>query len=155
MYTHLTPKIAFTASPIVKLGGSSLSGTRTSVAASRLQLELANGDTWLLYASADATADVSASSVTFTSKYDGVVRLALSPSADASSVLDEHAGRVPTGGSVQAVVNGDVATLSFNWRSEGDGPLLLMALPHHLDVLDGVTRTKVTHNTLKGDMERN
>ncbi len=36
---------------------------------------------------------------------------------------------------MSASSSGDQATITFSWVSEGSGPLLTMALPHHMDVL--------------------
>ena len=52
------------------------------------------------------------------------------------SVLDDHADRIPVGGSVSAEVEGDEAVMTFQWLTEGTGNrLLMMAQPHHMDTL--------------------
>jgi len=58
------------------------------------------------------------------------------------------------GGMVRATAHGDAATLSLDFKAQGEGELLMMALPHHLDPghLHGIRRTKLRHNSLKGDM---
>jgi endoglucanase Acf2 len=40
---------------------------------------------------------------------------------------------------VSASSSGDQATITFKWECEGTGPLLLMALPHHMDTLQAPT----------------
>jgi hypothetical protein len=40
---------------------------------------------------------------------------------------------------VSASSSGDQATITFRWECEGTGPLLLMALPHHMDTLQAPT----------------
>ena len=49
--------------------------------------------------------------------------------------LYQHSSRIPLGGTVSAEVGGDVAVMRFNWETAGNGPLMMMALPHHLDTL--------------------
>ena len=45
------------------------------------------------------------------------------------SVLDDHADRIPVGGSVRAEVEGDEAVMTFQWLTEGSGDRLT-ASPH-------------------------
>ena len=81
-------------------------------------------------------------------------RFARAALLDASSeaTLDAHAARIPTGGTVSATATGDLGTITFDWQTEGAGPLLMMALPHHMDVLVAPSTTNVVQNTMKGDM---
>ena len=55
------------------------------------------------------------------------------------------------GGVVSAEVAGDIAHMNYNWETRGEGELLMMALPHHLDTLTSPqTSHKLTN--LKGEM---
>ncbi len=53
---------------------------------------------------------------------------------------------------MEASTEGDTATITFTWETQGGGDLLTMALPHHLDVLTGGVTTDHVYNTIKGDM---
>ena len=57
------------------------------------------------------------------------------------------------GGSVKASVTGDEATINFEFETVGEGDLLMLALPHHQDIIDQdqlVSNVKL--NGMKGDM---
>eukprot|EP00965_Chrysotila_dentata_P172746 5700606-Pleurochrysis_carterae.AAC.6 len=67
------------------------------------------------------------------------------------SVLDMYASRVPLGGRVSATALGDTAEVSFEWESEGEGELLIFALPHHLPVLrEGAMPEAISSNLEAG-----
>ena len=71
------------------------------------------------------------------------------------SVLDDHADRIPVGGSVSAEVEGDEAVMTFQWLTEGSGNrLLMMAQPHHMDTLVLDTSILTAHQVqgLKGQV---
>ena len=152
IYTKMTPQLTFGASPIKMLNGQPPDAAK-AVTAARLQFDLANGQTWVLYANAPVDVTVDGPTVRFVKPYDGVLRAAI-VTADTAGVLDAYASRVPTGCSVQVTALGDRATLSFAFEAQGEGELLTMALPHHLEEghLGGVARTKLSFSTLKGEM---
>ena len=51
---------------------------------------------------------------------------------------------------MQATSNGNMADLKFNYQIEGSGELLMMALPHHQQLLDSsVLRNQVSLDSLK------
>ena len=88
--------------------------------------------------------------------FDGVVRAAAATSATVA-LLDEHAARVPTGGDVSGRGDGTTAHLDFEWKAEGSGELMMLALPHHLvelpaDVAAEARKSPLAYNTIKGDM---
>ena len=146
-YNGLTPRIG-TVHAITGLNGGSASQTVTD---SRFEVQLNNGQTWVLYASSPITLSLSGGALQASSTFTGSLRAALLDVAS-ESTLDAHAGRIPTGGTVGATAQNDVGTLTFDWETTGAGPLLMMALPHHLDVLQGASTTGVVRNTIKGDM---
>ena len=70
-------------------------------------------------------------------------------------VLDDHADRIPVGGTVSAEVEGDNAVMTFRWITEGTGNrLLMMAQPHHMDTMDMETSVVTAHKVqgLKGQV---
>lgn len=152
IYTKMTPQLTFAASPIKSVNGHAPDAAKT-VTGARLAIELANGQMWVVYASAPVDVTVEGATVRFAKPYDGVLRAA-AVTADTVSLLDAHSSRVPLGGSVQATAHGDRATLSFAFEARGEGELLTMALPHHLEQgrLGGVARTTLSYSTLKGEM---
>lgn len=146
-YAGLTPRIG-TVHAITGLNGASASQPQTDT---RFEVQLNNGQTWAIYASSAITLSAVGGALQASGTFTGTLRAALlDGSSDA--VLDAHAGRIPTGGTVSATVLNDVGTLTFDWETQGSGPLLMLALPHHMDVLQGATATAVVRNTIKGDM---
>ena len=86
-----------------------------------------NGQTWVIYASSSITLSLNNGGLVASAPFTGSLRAAL---LDASSeaTLDAHAARIPTGGTVSATATGDLGTITFDWQTEGSGPLLMMAL---------------------------
>lgn len=146
-YTAKTPRIG-TIHAITSINGGSASGSFTG---DRFEIATNSGDTWVVYASSPLTLSVQGGALVGSGSYTGSLRAALLDGAN-EALLDSHADRIPTGGVVQATATGDVGELTFDWQTTGSGPLLMMALPHHLDVLTSGTVTSLTRNTLKGDM---
>jgi len=146
-YTALTPRIG-TVHAINSVNGGSASSANTGT---RFEVAMNNGQTWVIYASSTITLSLNNGGLVASAPFTGSLRAAL---LDASSeaTLDAHAARIPTGGNVLATATGDVGTITFDWQTEGSGPLLMMALPHHMDVLVSPSTTSVVRNTMKGDM---
>jgi endo-1,3(4)-beta-glucanase len=148
VYAGLTPLLS-TPHKILSVNGAQVS----PVTADRFVLALDNGQTWVVYASAPLTFSWSGGVLKASALFDGVIRAAaVGAAADTLAVLDQHRSAYPTGGDVSATVNGNAADLGFAWKKEGAGPLLMMALPHHLDSLVNPTKTDVDLRTIKGDM---
>ena len=66
--------------------------------------------------------------------------------------LDTYSGKVPIGGSIEASNFADSADVIINWETEGTGDLLMVALPHHLDVLAVQVTANYKLNGIRGDM---
>jgi endo-1,3(4)-beta-glucanase len=155
IYTGITP---FIASPhgIVKVNGASPSAM--AVMSDRFEVELNNKQKWVIYANPSIAFTSTAAALVSTGPYNGALRAALvGPEPDALMLLDKHRNVYPTGGDVTAEVTGDTATIGFTWKKlalvgGAAEPLLMMALPHHLDTLKAQERTDLTISTIKGDM---
>ena len=146
-YTALTPRIG-TVHAIQSVNGGPASSANTGT---RFEVAMNNGQTWVIYASSSITLSLNNGGLVASAPFTGSLRAAL---LDASSeaTLDAHAARIPTGGTVSATATGELGTITFDWQTEGCGPLLMMALPHHMDVLVAPSTTNVVQNTMKGDM---
>ena len=120
----------------------------------RHELTLNNGQRWILYASADLALDRAGDVLTARAPFTGTLRAALVPADPAGlALLDAHAAAVPVGGTVSAQAEGDLARLVFDWRVDGDGEPLLLALPHQRAILEGATAAPaLAHRTIKGEM---
>lgn len=147
-YDGLTPRLG-TQHAVLSVNGSGAS----PATGTRFRIALNNGQTWIVYASAPLTLSWNSSGLSATAPFSGWLRAANLPAdAGAEAALDSHRDAIPTGGEVDATASGDVATLTFHWTREGAGPLLMSALPHHLDVLQAPVRSAVRHRTVKGWM---
>jgi endo-1,3(4)-beta-glucanase len=144
-YINTTPKVV-TAHAILSVNGRS-----GPVTDSRFVIGLNNGQTWVIYASQNVTFNRGGSSLTATGKFTGKLRIALAQSNDVLSILDEHSKAIPVGCKVDYEVENDVAKIRYKWQKEGSGDLLMLALPHHMDVLSNPNTTLLrTYKTIKG-----
>lgn len=144
-YSGLNPTIS-TVHPILNI--SSLSGTK-------VKISLANGQTWIIYASSPIVFTRSNNTLISQQSFTGYLRAAvvLNPST-MEQVFDECRAAVPMGGTVTYRVDNDVALIKFNWRRVGSGPLLMFALPHHQDVLQNARSASpaIVYRSIKGPM---
>ncbi|MCA9675681.1 MAG: hypothetical protein KC464_11640, partial [Myxococcales bacterium] len=145
-YAAATPRIT-TQHAIVSVNGA----TDGPFVGARFEVALNNGQTWILYASTELTLDRAGDTLTARAPLTGSLRAALDPGG-AAAILDDHAAAIPTGGAVRAEARGDQARITFAWQTEGDGAPLMLALPHHRDVLDGAPAAAIAYPTIKGEM---
>lgn len=151
-YAGVTPSVlAGEGVGIIAVNGSSESPA--SVTSERFEVSLNNGQTWILYASPAIKLEWDAVSMKASEPYVGSLRVALRPEPNAAPVLDEHAAVIPTGGDIEVSVTGDIATVRFVWKTEGEGDLLTMALPHHIEYLEKDKSADITYPTTIGKMK--
>ncbi|KAJ8603808.1 hypothetical protein CTAYLR_000226 [Chrysophaeum taylorii] len=102
---------------------------------------LGDGTRWRVYASREATLARHGKRVTIEDAgggaFVGVLRAVVVPArrgADEELVrsLDSYATAYAVGSTVAWRIDGDVATLRFDWRVQGDGTFVALALPHHV-----------------------
>merc|ERR1712142_276365 len=143
-YDNLTPSLRF--------GGAVLSPSG-QVSGEKIEVTLNNEQHWIIYASSPITFNVNGANLDATGPFSGSIRVAGYFNWNSVDVgkLDECSGRIPTGGIVSAEVQGDMAYMKFNWQTTGNGELLMMALPHHLDTLQN-PQTGHQLEVLKGVM---
>jgi endo-1,3(4)-beta-glucanase len=147
IYDGLRPVVS-TEHTIVAVNGQPPGVARSS---DTFVVDLSSGQTLTVYASRFVTLDTSPAALTGLAPFDGWLRVAETTPATAAA-LAAHGDRVPTGAEVRATSQGDVGTLTFDWQTTGSGPLLMMTLPHHRDVLTGPTPVAVSADTIKGEM---
>ena len=125
VYDNLTPSLRF--------GGAVLSPSG-QVSGEKIEVTLNNEQHWIIYASSSITFNVNGANLDATGPFSGSIRVAgyfNSNSVDTGK-LDECAGRIPTGGTVSAEVQGDMANMKFNWETTGSG---ILKLAKHLKFL--------------------
>ncbi|MEM1416898.1 MAG: glycosyl hydrolase [Myxococcota bacterium] len=149
-YAGLTPRLE-TPNAIQSINGESAA----TVTGDRFEVDVAGGQTWVVYTSEAVSFRVTPNSLVGVGPLTGWVRVALVPEGTDAAVLDASAGVVPTGGSVVLRGCGDTeqGEIDFAFATEGEGELLTMALPHHAGLLgDDETRPAITHDSVRGEM---
>ena len=142
LYENLTPAIKF--------GHAVLSVTGSG---SRHEVTLNNQQKWILYSSSEILFTTVGQDLVASGPFTGSVRAAGLWEGREGDIrtLDQHSGRIPLGGRVSALVEGDLAHLSFHWETSGSGELLVMALPHQMDTITNPA-TPHTLSALKGSL---
>ncbi|OAX78086.1 hypothetical protein ACJ72_07609 [Emergomyces africanus] len=84
------------------------------------------------------------------SGFSGTVQVAKNPSGpEGERVYDQSSGVYATSGSVSGSVNGATGTYGFSWEKAGNNPastpLLMFALPHHIESFGSATRGALTN----------
>ncbi len=113
----------------------------------KYRITLEDSKAWLLYAAPGNGQDpklqlVSNTQLQGVRSWSGVIQLSKNPSGSAGeSAYDISAGVFPTNGAVTAFVSGTTGTYQIRWMKSGlvSQPLLMYALPHHLQSFDLVT----------------
>ena len=115
----------------------------------------ADGFTWLIYVTPVNSAYdensftlLSSGVIQGSSGFGGYIQVAKVPAdtPDAESVYDGCAGAYATGASISGSVEGTTGTYSLTWTREGAAsqPLLMFALPHHVESFADATSAGVT-----------
>ncbi len=128
----------------------------------KYKILLANGKTWLLYATAANGSGLilklsSSTRLAASVPYSGNIQIAKSVGNAASNEksFDTCAGSYAKTASITGSVDGSSGSYTLTWNKGGNGsPLLMMALPHHIESLDGKTAAGKTaiqiQSTTKG-----
>lgn len=137
-----------------------LPSPKTGVTKYKILLE--DGKTWLLYAT---TANGSGLSLAATSNtrlqasgpFEGTIQITKNPGDVASQEqsYDTAAGAYGTGASLSGSVDGSSGSYTLSWAKGGNGsPLMMFALPHHIQSMSAATLTGQTtiqlQTTVKG-----
>ena len=161
IYNGVTP---FIDSSIFFRTISPLPSPKTGVTKYKLLLE--DGKTWLLYAAATngtglALTATSSSRLAAAGPFSGTIQIAKNPGdvpAQEAS-YDTAAGSYATSASISGSVSGPSGSYTLSWTKGGNGsPLIMNALPHHIQSMDGTTsagKTSIqlqstTHGTTTG-----
>ena len=121
----------------------------------KYRAQLADESTWLIYVTPSYSGYnensftlISPISVQGPSGFDGYIQVAKVPSntPDAESVYDGSAGAYPTAVNISGAVEGTTGTYSLSFTKKGvtNQPLLMFALPHHIESFSYETTSAVT-----------
>lgn len=119
---------------------------------SKYRISLADGKTWLLYATANngtglALKTSSSTQLKAPGFFSGTIQIAKNPGNDSKfeALYDQCAGSYATTSSISGYVNGGYGQYSLTFQKGGNGsPLLMFALPHHVESLAPQTRYGLT-----------
>jgi len=148
LYTNLQPAIQ---SSVFFNDVSSADSPKSGVY--KYRLTLADGTTWLLYAIPTNGVSpnfelVSSSLLQGLPNWSGEIQVAKLPANASESIYDDAAGVYPTGGNVAGYAQDSQAQYSLSWNKGGayasNTPLLMFALPHHIQSFDSATQNKTT-----------
>ncbi|CAG7923844.1 unnamed protein product [Penicillium olsonii] len=131
----------------------------------KYKVELEDDTTWLMYATPDDAKDpefklVSKISLRGPRGYSGTIQIAKNPAGvPGEKFYDNSCGVYPVAGHISGSVTDDVGTYSLSWTKAGKDvkktPLLMFALPHHVQSFDKATQGRVTdihlRTTTKGN----
>ena len=152
MYTNLQPAVQtsiFFRS--VVSGGSPRPGVFKYI------VTLEDGKSWLVYAMPSNGQDPGLRLVSNTllqgpPNWNGNIQIARNPAgASGEASFDQSAGVFPVLGNVRGTVNGNTGSYTISWAKAGlstGQPLIMFALPHHLQSFDGNTRGHLTNIAL-------
>lgn len=133
-YDELPPSLL----PSENVQISAINGdTQKTVSGNRFEVSLSSGQTWLIYADPPLTLMWTPNVIMASEEYTGSIRVALAPTPEAETVLDEYAKVIPLGGDIEASVDVEQGTASASlvWKTKGGKDLLVMAMPHHVSLL--------------------
>ena len=147
-FSGKTPVLA-SAHAVMSVNGQNIG---SQVTGSKFEIKLNNGQHWMVYTSSDVSFYINKDSLSASGPCIGTLRVACVTQGQNSGDLDSYSGSVPVGGQVTADSSGDSATITFTWETEGSGDPLIMALPHHMDILQSPKTAGIKFNTIKGDM---
>lgn len=161
IYTNLQPVIE---SGVFFRNVVSAGSPRQGIYKYRVALE--DESSWLVYvASADGQDPnlklVSNSKLQGPSGFSGTIQVAKNPAGTSGEKFyDNSAGVYPVEGNVSGAVSGAVGTYSLSWTKAGKDaqgtPLIMFALPHHVQSFNASTKGRVTdihlRSTTKGNM---
>ncbi|KXG53591.1 Glycoside hydrolase, family 81 [Penicillium griseofulvum] len=129
------------------------------------QVYLEDDTSWLLYATPADGKDpkfklVSNSTLHGPQGFSGTIQVAKNPAGKSGEKFyDNSSGVYPVSGEVSGSVTGDVGNYRLTWTKAGKDvkgtPLIMFALPHHVQSFDGATKGRITdihlRTTTKGN----
>ncbi|EPS27918.1 putative endo-beta-1,3-glucanase [Penicillium oxalicum 114-2] len=125
----------------------------------KYQLYLEDDTVWMLYVVPDNGRDpqfklISNSSLQGPSGFTGTIQVAKNPAGQTGEkFFDNSAGVYPVAGTVSGNVSGTSGTYSLSWtkagRNSSDTPLIMFALPHHVQSFDRDTLGRATDIRLR------
>ncbi|HRE39893.1 MAG TPA: glycosyl hydrolase [Ignavibacteria bacterium] len=170
-YNGIRPLITINGSAMLSVNGQPIGASNPVVSGNKFVIEFAgalpgNNTIIVLYATENITLTFFPLYASASANYSGFLRMAyvttknLDPnSADSTAriqLLDRYSKFVPTGGTVSSTVSADTTVFNFRFNfqtNSSSDSLLMMALPHHQDMLTNATSNVLKYQTLRGEMK--
>jgi endo-1,3(4)-beta-glucanase len=123
----------------------------------KYRIVLNDGSNWLLYATSDGSVGTppfvleNSETITGPANFVGRIQVTKNPSgAAAESIFDYSAGAYAINATISGAVNGAFGSYTITWAKGGatDRPLLMYALPHHVESFDQQTAAALKDITL-------
>ena len=180
IYNNIKPGVFFPSPIITKVNdvavtpGQQFTGSVFKIETIGVPNTINRSQTWMLFTSSSITLEYSTAPTTqgliSTSDFTGWFRLAHltydgesitgQQVTDKINMLTSYAKFIPLKGEVSASVPNGSSTAFFNYTytrlnegSLGSDSLLMMALPHHVDMLSNATTNTLKYSVLKGEMK--
>ena len=125
---------------------------------SKYKFTLEDGSEWFIYVTSESGSSGTSfllqnnTTIQGPSNFRGIIQVAKrARGQDGESILDRASGAYPVSGDVSANGDGRQGSYTLRWQKEGDGnrPLLMFALPHHVQSFDSDTRRTVAGPQLR------
>lgn len=142
------------ATPVIQTGVFFLNVTKVSTqpraGVTKYMIALNDGKTWYLYATSTGGSSldlqlVGNGLIRASSAFTGTIQLAKDPNGAGEALYDAACGSYATGVSISGTATGMVGSYTFTFEKAGlsGAPLLMFALPHHVDSFDATTGAAV------------
>jgi len=139
-YSGGVPAIYSGSNLFTSVNGSETRGTRFT--GTSFIVTLPNSIQWVIFASKAITftwlehGTLAASTLAATGGFWGTLKFAVCILPTTCEELAKFRSAHATGGEVSYDIQGDDATITYNWKKEGTGDLLMLAAGHHMDILE-------------------
>ncbi|KAK1573664.1 family 81 glycosyl hydrolase [Colletotrichum navitas] len=156
VYSHATVLIQ-SQKQFSNITGLRLGSNGTSTAVYGWSARLNDGSTWMIYLSPREPSQrptlklVDKRRLLGPSGFNGTVQVAKNPQGAAGvEIFNKAAGAYPAGAAISGFVSGKRGTYRLTWEKRGvtQNPLLMFALPHHVQSFDDKTAKGITNVTL-------
>jgi endo-1,3(4)-beta-glucanase len=177
-YNNIKPGVFFPSPNILKVNdltvtaGQQFTGTVFKIETGGVPNDPNRPQTWILFSSTPITLEFSIDAATQGLKcntdFTGWLRLAhvtyqgenvtAQQITDKINLLTSYAKFIPVKGEVAATGSGNSVSYNYNFTRHNEGSLgsdslLMMALPHHVDMLSNATTNVLKYAVLKGEMK--
>ncbi|KAF1941738.1 endo-1,3(4)-beta-glucanase 1 precursor [Clathrospora elynae] len=123
----------------------------------KYRIGLEDGSQWLLYATSVGSIGTppfrlaNSTTITGPSNFVGMIQVTKNPSGpDSEQIFDNSAGAYAINATISGTVSGSYGSYTLSWAKGGvqDRPLLMYALPHHVESFDQDTKATLRNISL-------